>query len=190
MSVIWQLPDDILHSVYSEWLGWEDLSHLDIACVGQSTRKEWLTSLGGVRMSRRPGDISDDIFYVWLGNRRVFCLEWFPVRLGHGLQYLVEEEGLDFLETYCPAIHSIEISPGRMMNTHDHHHGTIKVSELKHHLTVFLSHCHVLRELTVVLNDYKKAFRSVLRVLLGETLRENILTKINMKGNRIVRRLL
>eukprot|EP00981_Chlorochromonas_danica_P004650 scaffold921_cov190-Ochromonas_danica.AAC.7 len=45
MSVIWQLPGDILHSVYSEWLGWKDVSRLDVACVGKSDREVWLTSL-------------------------------------------------------------------------------------------------------------------------------------------------
>eukprot|EP00981_Chlorochromonas_danica_P013311 scaffold6125_cov262-Ochromonas_danica.AAC.3 len=194
MSVIFQLPEDILHCVYSEWLGWKDLSQLDIACAGQSTRNEWLTSLGGVRMSRRLGNISDDIFYVWLGKHRVFCLEGFPMLLGRGLQYIVKELGLDFFETYCPAIHSIEILPGRRLaNTRDHQYvylggetyvrdtSELDASELENYLTLFLIHCHGLRELTIVLH---KAVRLVLRVLRGEQLTDNILTKIDMKDNR------
>eukprot|EP00981_Chlorochromonas_danica_P013415 scaffold6314_cov273-Ochromonas_danica.AAC.28 len=138
MSVIWQLPRDILHSIYSEWLGWKDLSQLDIACVGKTVREIWLSSLTNLRVRGCTGicnetmtndnnlvpprsgrkslkDDDDDnsmnkmkIFYFWLISHQIFCIERFPVKLNI-LQYLVK--GLD-LQTYCPTIQTIEITKG------------------------------------------------------------------------------
>eukprot|EP00981_Chlorochromonas_danica_P012089 scaffold4438_cov114-Ochromonas_danica.AAC.1 len=50
-SLLLQLPRDILHSVYSEWLSsWRDLSCLDVGCVGKEDREAWLCSLRELRM--------------------------------------------------------------------------------------------------------------------------------------------
>eukprot|EP00981_Chlorochromonas_danica_P003581 scaffold661_cov162-Ochromonas_danica.AAC.6 len=85
MSIMWwQLPTDILHSVCSEWLRWKDLSRLDVACAEKTDREAWLSSLNDLRISRG-----------------------FPVSVSV-LEDLVEG-GLDIMESYCPALRSIEI---------------------------------------------------------------------------------
>eukprot|EP00981_Chlorochromonas_danica_P002927 scaffold600_cov193-Ochromonas_danica.AAC.3 len=108
---VWQLNRDILHSVYSEWLGWKDLSRLDIAFVEKNIRVVWLTSLTDLRMHGRLArkkllpDNKISMFYVWLRCRKVYCIEGFPVRLGV-LEDLVR--GLDLIAN-CPILRSIEI---------------------------------------------------------------------------------
>eukprot|EP00981_Chlorochromonas_danica_P009271 scaffold2583_cov109-Ochromonas_danica.AAC.1 len=73
MSVMWQLPTDILHSVYGEWLGRKDLARLDVACVEKTDREAWLSSLTDLRISRGDMSLSDAkmrIFSMWLVNRK------------------------------------------------------------------------------------------------------------------------
>eukprot|EP00981_Chlorochromonas_danica_P003135 scaffold622_cov174-Ochromonas_danica.AAC.11 len=48
MSVIWQLPGDILHSVYSEWLGWKDVSRLV-----KGSNEDWAFCLSHVLTRRQ-----------------------------------------------------------------------------------------------------------------------------------------
>eukprot|EP00981_Chlorochromonas_danica_P005679 scaffold1172_cov180-Ochromonas_danica.AAC.6 len=74
-SVMWRLPRDILHRIYSQWLGWEDLSRLDVACVEKSIRNVWLTSLTDLKMtgefnSWRSSNQKMRLFYIWLNNRK------------------------------------------------------------------------------------------------------------------------
>eukprot|EP00981_Chlorochromonas_danica_P007489 scaffold1755_cov258-Ochromonas_danica.AAC.11 len=101
MSVMWQLPTDILHSVYGEWLRWEDLSRLDVACVEKTDREVWLSSLNDLRKSRGDVSLSDAkmrIFSMWLVNRKVLYVEEFPVSVSV-LEDLVGGV-LDIMESY------------------------------------------------------------------------------------------
>eukprot|EP00981_Chlorochromonas_danica_P009653 scaffold2798_cov160-Ochromonas_danica.AAC.22 len=165
-------PGDILHSVYSEWLGWKDVSRLDVACVGKSDREVWLTSLTDLKMFNALGinRVSGGklrFYYIWLKSRRVFCVEDFPVSV-NVLQDLVG--GLD-MESYCPALRSIIISRwyGNESNP--------DVDEVKGNLSDFLSHCHSLQGVTIAMSDDNRYFNVVLEVLV-EKLRENSLIKI------------
>eukprot|EP00981_Chlorochromonas_danica_P004083 scaffold784_cov229-Ochromonas_danica.AAC.3 len=105
MSVVWCLPRDVLHSVYSEWLEWKDLSRLDIACVGKSGREVWLSSSTDLRVLKGFSSVSDDkmaMFYKWLGSRKVFCVNEFVAKLDD-LELLVAV--LD-MESLCPVLQS------------------------------------------------------------------------------------
>eukprot|EP00981_Chlorochromonas_danica_P010741 scaffold3370_cov173-Ochromonas_danica.AAC.1 len=110
-SLLLQLPRDILHSVYSEWLSsWRDLSRLDVGCVGKEDREAWLCSLSEVRMKSVNilNELSNKSMrrcYEWVISRKVLLVEMFPVRL-RVLANLTTE--LDF-GSYCPSIRSIEI---------------------------------------------------------------------------------
>eukprot|EP00981_Chlorochromonas_danica_P003440 scaffold654_cov207-Ochromonas_danica.AAC.25 len=109
LSAAIPLPEDILHSVYSEWLRWKDLSMLDIACVKKNERGESLSSLSDLRILRTLRKVPNSklrIFYEWLMCRRVFCVEDFPIRLDV-IEDLVTV--LD-MESYCPLLRSIEIT--------------------------------------------------------------------------------
>eukprot|EP00981_Chlorochromonas_danica_P003416 scaffold654_cov207-Ochromonas_danica.AAC.1 len=174
MSVIWQLPGDILHSVYSEWLGWKDVSRLDVACVGKSDREVWLTSLTYLKMFNSLGinrvfDGKLSLFYNWLKSRSVFCVEDFPVSV-NVLEDLVG--GLD-MESYCPVIRSI------VMKRRYGNESNPDVDEVKDNLSDFLSHCHSLQGVTIGMNDDDSYFNVVLGVLL-EKLRENSLIKLSL----------
>eukprot|EP00981_Chlorochromonas_danica_P004063 scaffold769_cov178-Ochromonas_danica.AAC.6 len=173
MSVIWQLPGDILHSVYSEWLGWKDVSRLDVACVGKSDREVWLTSLTDLRIFNAldycwVSDGKLSLFYNWLKSRRVFCVEDFPVSVNVLEDLMVG--GLD-MESYCPALRSIYIRRGSGIKSNP------DVDEVKDNLSDFLSHCHSLQGVTITMDDKDSYFNVVFEVLL-EKVRENALTKI------------
>eukprot|EP00981_Chlorochromonas_danica_P008398 scaffold2180_cov194-Ochromonas_danica.AAC.5 len=175
MSVIWQLPGDILHSVYSEWLEWEDLSRLDVACVGKSDREVWLTSLTDLRIFHalgtfRVSDAELRLFYIWLKSRRVFCVEDFPVSVNVLEDLMVG--GLD-MESYYPALRSFHISRGSGIKSNP------DVDEVKDNLSDFLSHCHSLEGVAMTIKDDDSYFNVVLGVLV-EKLRENSLVKISL----------
>eukprot|EP00981_Chlorochromonas_danica_P016242 scaffold16264_cov338-Ochromonas_danica.AAC.1 len=180
MSTVWCLSGDILHSVYSEWLEWKDLTKLDIACVEKNTRKLWLTSLTDLMMTR--GWFLVDLprykmrlFYAWLGSRKVFCAGGLVFRLDV-LEDLVTV--LD-MEYYCPALQSIEIERWSINKT------TPDVSHVESNLSVLLSHCHSLQEVTVHMDDikgYPKNVSDIVLPVLAEKLRENSLVKISQQG--------
>eukprot|EP00981_Chlorochromonas_danica_P011466 scaffold4013_cov192-Ochromonas_danica.AAC.11 len=112
-SLLLQLPRDILHSVYSEWLpSWRDLSCLDVGCVGKRDREAWLCSLSEVRMIRgesleRLSDESMRRWYEWVISRKVLLVEMFLVRLSVFSDFNLPAE-LD-VGNYCPILHSIDI---------------------------------------------------------------------------------
>eukprot|EP00981_Chlorochromonas_danica_P008404 scaffold2187_cov182-Ochromonas_danica.AAC.5 len=165
MNVILQLPRDIIHSVYSDWLEWKDLSRLDRACVEKNEREEWLTSLTSLKISRKFDSVSNiilTIFYKWLGSRNVFCVEDFPVRLDV-LEDLVTV--LD-MEAYCPTLRSIVIKASSSDEN---------ISN-KIHLSVFLSHCRNLQEVSVWMS---KLDSDMVFSVLIEKLRENSLVNIS-----------
>eukprot|EP00981_Chlorochromonas_danica_P010061 scaffold2983_cov208-Ochromonas_danica.AAC.2 len=176
MSVIWQLPGDILHSVYSEWLGWKDVSRLDVACVGKSDREVWLTSLADLKIFNAVDiyRVSDDnlrLLYIWLKSRRVFCVEDFPVSVNVLEDLMVG--GLD-MESYCPALRSI------VLRRRYDYESDPDVDEVKDNLSDFLSHCHSLQGVTIGMKyDADFYFNVVLEVLI-EKLRENSLIKIGL----------
>eukprot|EP00981_Chlorochromonas_danica_P007197 scaffold1595_cov171-Ochromonas_danica.AAC.2 len=113
-SLLLQLPRDILHIVYSEWLpSWRDLSRLDVGCVGKEDREVWLCSLSELKMRnwdilRRLSQHSMERWYEWLISRKVLLVEMFPVRLSVFANLIIATE-LDF-GSYCPSIRSIEIT--------------------------------------------------------------------------------
>eukprot|EP00981_Chlorochromonas_danica_P011623 scaffold4164_cov190-Ochromonas_danica.AAC.1 len=180
MSVIWQLPEDILHSIYSEWLEWKDLSMLDIACVEKNEREEWLTSLSDLKMS---GELEDDrlwgdkmtMFYKWVGSRKVYFVERFPLRL----DVLDDLAAALDLKSYCPTLRSIVIERGGGFHLPGR-------SELDSILSMFFSHCHNLRHVTVVcIEDESLLYEVLIEIVLGaleEDLRENSLIKLSLKG--------
>eukprot|EP00981_Chlorochromonas_danica_P014935 scaffold9485_cov248-Ochromonas_danica.AAC.10 len=177
MSVMWQLPTDILHSVYGEWLRWEDLSRLDVACVEKTDREAWLSSLTDLRISRGGVRVSKNkmgILSTWLVNRKVLCVEEFPVSVSV-LEDLVGG-GLDIMESYCPALRSIEINTSTASDL-------CKEDQLKSNLSVFLSHCHNLQGVTVLMNTDRQAkqLSDVVMEVLVEKLRENSLVKLSLQ---------
>eukprot|EP00981_Chlorochromonas_danica_P000421 scaffold96_cov167-Ochromonas_danica.AAC.28 len=176
MSIIWQLPRDILHSVYSEWLGWKDLSRLDIACMKKNEREVWLTSLTDLRITQRWSLHRNKmkIFYRWLADRKVFCVDGFIVIVS-----IVEDLAavLD-MESYCPALRSIEIANwgGDLISN---------ISQVEKNLSFFLSHCHNLLEVTTNMLDFSSNSKQVCDIvlpILTENLRENSLVKISLSG--------
>eukprot|EP00981_Chlorochromonas_danica_P014090 scaffold7305_cov178-Ochromonas_danica.AAC.5 len=176
MSAMWQLPKGILAIFYGEWLGLKDLSRLDVACVEKNDREPWLSSLNDLRISRGEVGVSNDkvdIFSIWLVNRKVLCVEGFPLSV-NVLEDLVG--GLDAVESYCPALRSIEIDT---RTTSD----LSKEEQLKSNLSVLLSHCHNLQGVTVRMNTNSQAKQlsdEVMQVLV-EKLRENSLVKISLQ---------
>eukprot|EP00981_Chlorochromonas_danica_P010272 scaffold3074_cov108-Ochromonas_danica.AAC.1 len=174
MSVIWLLPEDILHSIYSEWLEWKDLSMLDIACVEKNEREEWLTSLSDLKMTQRlegKGFIFDhnmSIFYKWLKSHKVLFVEEFPVRLTV-LKDLMGE--LSDMESLCSGIRSIVINDSA--NIYD---------KFENDLSVFLSHCHNLQGVTARMDDKTGESCVIIWRSLVETVRENSLVKISLLG--------
>eukprot|EP00981_Chlorochromonas_danica_P006396 scaffold1377_cov198-Ochromonas_danica.AAC.9 len=176
MSIMW-MPTDILRSVYGEWLGWEDLARLDVACVEKNHREAWLSSLTDLRISRGDVSLSDDemrMFSMWLVNRKVLYVEGFPVSVSV-LEDLVGG-GLDIMESYCPALRSIEIDTRLTSDLS-------KEEELKSNLSVFLSHCHNLQGVTVWMNTdiQAKQLIDVVMEVLVEKLRENSLVKLSLQ---------
>eukprot|EP00981_Chlorochromonas_danica_P000978 scaffold233_cov174-Ochromonas_danica.AAC.18 len=170
MSVVWCLPRDILHSIYSEWLEWKDRSSLDIACVGKRVREAWLTSLTDLRIFEFLWIVSNGklkIFYQWLLFRKVFFVEDFPIKLN------VPEDlaALLGMESYCPVLRSIMID----RSCTDEY--ASDDSYVKSNLSVFLSHCHNLQGVTVFMNNSN---RDVVLSALIEILKENSLVKITI----------
>eukprot|EP00981_Chlorochromonas_danica_P014887 scaffold9354_cov192-Ochromonas_danica.AAC.1 len=182
MSVVLQLPRDILHNIYSEWLGWKDLSRLDKAFVKKSEREEWLTSLTDLRSSKLDPYTSDNsmqMFIKWLVSRKVYCVDDFPI----GVDVLEDLMTVLDMESYCPALRSIEITRWSI-NQH-----SSDVTHVENNLSIFLSHCHNLRGVTINVDkiDINCNYLSdiVLSVLI-ENLTENSLVKIsfhNVKTN-------
>eukprot|EP00981_Chlorochromonas_danica_P011628 scaffold4164_cov190-Ochromonas_danica.AAC.6 len=174
------LNRDILHCVYSEWLGWKDRSRLDIACVEKSEREEWLTSLTDLRITQRCclsglSNINMRLFYVWLRRHKVFCVNGFPVRLKIFQDHVT---ALD-IKSFCPALRSIEIDAlNSNVSIHD-------VTHLGSNLSVFLNHCSSLQEVTVCVEDnngYSGLLSDAVLPVLVEQLRENSLIKISLHG--------
>eukprot|EP00981_Chlorochromonas_danica_P010863 scaffold3486_cov185-Ochromonas_danica.AAC.10 len=155
MSVIWQLPEDILHNIYSDWLEWKDLSMLDIACVEKSEREEWLTSLTDLRITRplkyiRMSDNAVKIFYRWLMTRK----------------------------TYNPTVQLFV--PLKIEKWNINEHTSDDLSQIENNFPIFMSHCHNLQEVTIRRLTYPIIMRCndmLLRVLV-EKMRENSLVKI------------
>eukprot|EP00981_Chlorochromonas_danica_P013164 scaffold5931_cov173-Ochromonas_danica.AAC.2 len=176
MSVVWQLPRDILHSIYSEWLEWEDLSCLDVACVEKNEREVWLTSLTDLRMSTAFAfNGSMRIFYEWLRSRNVFYVEAFPIRVDV-LEDLVAV--LD-MESCCPTLRSIEIE------TWSNDRSVSYISHVKSNLSVILSHCGHLQGVTVWMSDSDgscECLSDIVLSVLVEQLRENSLVKISLQN--------
>eukprot|EP00981_Chlorochromonas_danica_P011413 scaffold3999_cov196-Ochromonas_danica.AAC.9 len=108
-SILLQLPRDILHSVYSDWLAsWRDLSCLDVGCVAKEDRETWLCSFCELKMKSGLENLCDQAisgWYEWVFSRKVLLVEKFSVKLS-GLVNLAAE--LDY-SSYCPALRSIEI---------------------------------------------------------------------------------
>eukprot|EP00981_Chlorochromonas_danica_P011280 scaffold3838_cov183-Ochromonas_danica.AAC.1 len=140
-SLLLQLPRDILHSVYSEWLpSWRDLSYLDVGCVGEGDREAWLCSLSEVRIIsgkslKRVSNESMRRWYEWVISRKVLVVERFPVRLRLFTNLTTE---LDF-GSYCPYIHSIEIK--NVLDTNEHALDSNMLSVLKERMGLFVRDC-------------------------------------------------
>eukprot|EP00981_Chlorochromonas_danica_P013230 scaffold5986_cov214-Ochromonas_danica.AAC.2 len=111
---------------------------------------------------------------MWLVNRKVLCVEEFPVSVSV-LEDLVGG-GLDIMESYCPALRSIEIDTSTSS-------GFSKEEQLKSNLSVFLSHCHSLEGVTVLMNTdrHDKKLSDVVMEVLVEKLRENSLVKFSLQ---------
>eukprot|EP00981_Chlorochromonas_danica_P011295 scaffold3849_cov264-Ochromonas_danica.AAC.9 len=176
MSVMWQLPRDILHSVYSEWLEWEDMSELDIACVENTDRDAWLSSLTDLRMTQTLFDENLITFYIWLYNRKIFWIENFWVTVPILQDFL--NCHVDLKSSLCPVIHSIEIDIVLVVKDHN-------LSQVKKNLSIFFSHCHSLREVTIWADsDYSGEasveMKEIILEVLEETLPENSLIMIDL----------
>eukprot|EP00981_Chlorochromonas_danica_P014873 scaffold9318_cov183-Ochromonas_danica.AAC.3 len=176
MNVIRQLPRDILHSIYSEWLRWKDLSRIDKAFVEKNTRKDWLTSLADLRSSNGVyiADKNMRGFVKWLASRKVFCLEDFPIRL------VVLKDLVTVLDvkSYCPALRSIKIEISSVI-------GSISdITVVENNLSIFFSHCLNLQGVTVRMHKIDGYHNNLTEVVLGvlaEKLRENSLVKISVQ---------
>eukprot|EP00981_Chlorochromonas_danica_P008472 scaffold2200_cov240-Ochromonas_danica.AAC.1 len=173
MSAMWKLSKDILHSVYGEWLGLKDVSRLDRACVGNKDREAWLSSLIGLKMTTSCESFGRkmSLYYTWLGSRGVFCVEEFPVRLDV-LEDLVKE--ID-LASFCPTIRSLDIACL--------YYEPLSTCILTESLSIILSHCHHLQELTLALgNDnlitLSQHTSDVVFGVLDDSLRTNSLIKV------------
>eukprot|EP00981_Chlorochromonas_danica_P007130 scaffold1561_cov184-Ochromonas_danica.AAC.3 len=152
-QMIWQyLPRDLLHCVYSEWLTWSDLSVLDIACLSNEDREEWLTSLSSLVMgeacqfeeTKRYYALYNNKlvnYYQWLGSRKVLVREDFPVRLS------VLEDFLHHCDpvTFCPAVHSI-----LMLDEIEKPAESYEISRAESSLSCFVSHCSHLEEVEII----------------------------------------
>eukprot|EP00981_Chlorochromonas_danica_P009559 scaffold2729_cov188-Ochromonas_danica.AAC.7 len=172
---LWQI---LLHMF--DKTGYEN--RLDIACVEKNARKGWLTSLTDLRTTQALTTkrlFSDDemkAFYNWLGSRKVLFVEEFPVR-PEVLEDLVG--GLLDMESYCPTLRSIDIYT---WSTDD---GIPDIDQVKNDLSVFLSHCHNLRGVTVrmgYVDRYFGSFGNIVLSVLVEKLRENSLVKISLQS--------
>eukprot|EP00981_Chlorochromonas_danica_P001833 scaffold386_cov174-Ochromonas_danica.AAC.7 len=148
-SLLLQLPRDILHGVYSEWLpSWQDLSCLDVACVEKEDREAWLCSLNEVRLKseetlQRLSEESTRKWYEWLFSRKVLVVERFPMPLSVFADLATP---LDF-GSYCPSIRSIDIK-----NDFSYRAYAVQSSELSlfgERLCSFVRECVCLEELRI-----------------------------------------
>eukprot|EP00981_Chlorochromonas_danica_P002291 scaffold440_cov277-Ochromonas_danica.AAC.25 len=183
---VWRFPQDILYSVYGEWLGWKDLSRLDIACIEKNHRELWLTSLRDIKMTRKLISrllLSDEkmrIFYAWLSRCKILFVDGFPMRMSV-LADLVQAVDLT---SFCPALRSVDMERWESPPIIDRDY----FSQLETNLFLFLSHCHSLRGVTVWLSDpYSNEAvyilsDIILRVLVEST-RESSLIKIDLMGS-------
>eukprot|EP00981_Chlorochromonas_danica_P002783 scaffold539_cov187-Ochromonas_danica.AAC.4 len=163
---LWQLPRDVLHYVYIDWLEWEDLSGLDIACTGKTDRDLWLSSLTDL--------------WIPTGRRKIYLREGFDVILT-ALHNVVE--GID-VKSYCPALRSVKIEIGKTAQFSNHR----VFSQFETNLSTFFGHCHSLQEIVMFSDDLHipslgKHLSEMLLEALNETLRENSLTKISFLGS-------
>eukprot|EP00981_Chlorochromonas_danica_P015891 scaffold14723_cov282-Ochromonas_danica.AAC.1 len=80
------------------------------------------------------------------------------------------------MESYCPALRSIEIDTSTAFYL-------CKEDQLKSNLSVFLSHCHNLEGVTVLMNTDRQAKQvgDVVMEVLVEKLRENSLVKFSLQ---------
>eukprot|EP00981_Chlorochromonas_danica_P010039 scaffold2953_cov187-Ochromonas_danica.AAC.4 len=108
---MWQyLPKDLLHCLYCEWLTWSDLSVLDIVCLGEEDREEWLSSLSSLVMTAAQNfdHVPDQKlvnYYKWLGNRKVLIRDGLVLRMSLLQHLLLCCDPV----TFCSALHSILI---------------------------------------------------------------------------------
>eukprot|EP00981_Chlorochromonas_danica_P005309 scaffold1061_cov182-Ochromonas_danica.AAC.1 len=174
MSVVLQLPKDILHNIYSEWLEWKDLTSLDSACVEKNEREEWLTSLTSLKKSCMYEIWNSKLilFYEWLSSRNVFCVEGFPIKV----DYLEDLVTVFDMESYCPLLRSIEIERWIINGIIS----DISLTQVERNLSLFLSHCHNLQGMTVYMSDHF-ADGSIVLAGLIEQLRENSLVTISLQ---------
>eukprot|EP00981_Chlorochromonas_danica_P013011 scaffold5640_cov182-Ochromonas_danica.AAC.3 len=164
-SLLLELPRDILHSVYSEWLSsWRDLSCLDVGCVGEGDREAWLCSLSEVKMRNRLAyrvlsDESMRMWYEWVISRKVLVAERFPVWLSVFANLATE---LDF-GSYCPALRSIDIVNDISVEACPVRSNELSV--LEERLDLFVRQCVCLKEVSIdcgVNSDVRDLVLSVL----------------------------
>eukprot|EP00981_Chlorochromonas_danica_P011319 scaffold3872_cov195-Ochromonas_danica.AAC.6 len=175
-SLLLQLPRDILHSVYSEWLpSWRDLSCLDVGCVGKGDREAWLCSLSELRMIRGKSlkrlyrKESLRRWYEWVISRKVVVVvEMFPVQLRVFTNLTTE---LDF-GRYCPYIRSIEITND--LDATGHALDSNMLSVLEERVYLFLKECIQLEGMKYIGWDYGEVddviFSALRRGLKANTL--------------------
>eukprot|EP00981_Chlorochromonas_danica_P014921 scaffold9428_cov200-Ochromonas_danica.AAC.4 len=185
-SLLWQLDRDVLHCLYSEWLGsWRDLRALDVACAGESggDRAAWLSSLSGLVMARGMNELPDYFrnkvveLYKWLGSRNVFLVEDFPVRL----ESLDDLQNALNLTTYCPDIRSIEID--RNEGTDDSRK-EVNIKAMQDGFCLFLKQCRRLNSVTIKPHGSSFATIKIDEMLLSvmfKELKNNTLVKINLR---------
>eukprot|EP00981_Chlorochromonas_danica_P011409 scaffold3999_cov196-Ochromonas_danica.AAC.5 len=144
-SILLQLPRDILHSVYSEWLAsWRDLSCLDVGCVAKEDRETWLCSFCELKIRRVVNRLSDKVisgWYEWVFSRKVFVVENFPVIVGVLGNLAVE---LDY-GSYCPALRSIEVEDNMLASSL-----ILDSNMLEERLSLFLRACIHLEGVTFI----------------------------------------
>eukprot|EP00981_Chlorochromonas_danica_P000603 scaffold138_cov178-Ochromonas_danica.AAC.9 len=176
-SLLLQLPRDILHSVYSEWLpSWRDLSCLDVGCVGKEDREAWLCSLSELRMisgkslKRLYRKESLRRWYEWVISRKVLLVERFPVSLSVFTNLTTE---LDF-GRYCPYIHSIEITND--LNVNEFALDSNMLSVLEERMSLFVRDCIHLKGVRYYGSENKVA--NMIFSALREGLKPNSLHRI------------
>eukprot|EP00981_Chlorochromonas_danica_P002815 scaffold548_cov190-Ochromonas_danica.AAC.3 len=210
MSVILQLPRDILHSIYLEWLilddlsrldipyvennereewltsftslGWKDLSNLDIACVEKNVRKDWLASLTDLRMTETL--LLNDVFP---NHKMSSFYKW----LGSRKVFCVEAFIVmpDVLEDLVGGLLDMESFCSAIRSfeiyTWSSDERSSDVDQVKNNLSVFLGHCRNLQGVTVrtgYSDGYFESINDIVMSVLVEKLRANSLVKISLDG--------
>eukprot|EP00981_Chlorochromonas_danica_P010953 scaffold3554_cov186-Ochromonas_danica.AAC.1 len=179
-SLLLQLPRDILHSVYSEWLSsWRDLSCLDVGCVGKGDRETWLCSLSELKMIsvNRLEELSDKSmrrWYEWVISRKVLLVEMFPVRLS---VFAILAAEPDF-GSYCPSVRSIEIMND--LDVTEHALDSVVMTELEERMGLLVRECVRLKGIRYsdFSSDIDDIILSTLRVGLNPNTLQSIFINI------------